>query len=407
MSDSREDVPALGNKAVVDMLEQVLAEARKGKMCHIGVIMSQHPASHGIGIAGEVALGEVCKAGIVDLINQIDARNKNGIMPPRDESLGENYVTYNMVVCPVSFDYLFWLVDALMRMKAAGLPGPLKVAFWKGQDGIGRLNEPIIRQFFDGVLRPLLPLFGAVEVSPAKFMGRCKNLYVPRDIVDYVKEGQKVPMAKAPGGAKLEVALWLKKRGISNPVVITLREAQHWDHRNSNIDAWLRFAQDLERQDEQVVIVRDTRRAMDGLPGWNTYPEAALDLHIRTALYEAAKANLFVANGPAALAMFVDRSTFSFTPLEPDGHTYFPNTPQFWQANMGISPPDEDRFPWFRPDQFLVYGHDTYENICAAWERLRPMLQGNGVVHSLGHASHETNPTVGLSVAETRKDTFG
>ena len=398
MSESRDDVAALGNRAVIDMLEQVLAEARKGKLCHVAVVMSQFPNNHGIGVAGEVAMGDTCKQGIVDLIHAIDNRNKNGIMPPRDESLGDDYVCYNMVVCPVSFDFLFWLIDAEMRKRAAGIEAPLKVAFWKGQDGIGRLNEPVIRQFYDGVLRSLLLLIGAVEVSPDKYMGRCKNLYVPRDIIEYMKDGQQVPKLKAPAGAALDVAQWLYRRGIVNPVVITLREAQHWDHRNSNIAAWTQFAADLRGKGEQVVFVRDTRRAMEPLRDETIYPEAAIDLHIRIALYERAKACLFVANGPAALAMFTDVPFFSFTPLEPDGHTYFPNTPSFWQQNMGIMPPHE-QFPWLRSDQFLVYDHDTYENICAAWERLcRTATELD---------SCETFPAVDLSVAGSRKETPG
>lgn len=398
MSESRE-VAALGNKAVIDMLEQVLAEARKGKLCHVAVIMSQFGVHPGIGVAGEVAMSESCKRGVVDLIKAIDDRNSNGIMPPRDEALGEDYVCYNCVVSPISFDFMFWLVDAEMRRRAAGAPAPLKVAFWKGRDGIGRLNEPIIRQFFENVIRPLLRLIGAVEVDAAKYMGRCKNCYVSKDVVAYCKEGQEVPRLTAPAGAKLDVAEWLQRRGITKPpVVITLREAQHWDHRNSNIEAWCRFAADIARKGERVIFVRDTRRAMEPLKGWITYPEAAVDLHIRTALYERAKANLFVANGPAALAMFIDTPMFSFTPLEPDGHTYFPNTPQFWADNMGIMPPEQ--FPWFRPDQFLFYDHDTYENITAAWERLSGTLRETSPREILP-------PTDSLSVAGTRKDTSG
>jgi hypothetical protein len=401
MSEKRDDVAALGNRAVVQMLEEVLAEARKGKMNHCAVIMSIMGQDPGFGVAGEVCMGDVCKRGIVELIKSIDGRASNGIMPPRDETLGDDYVCYNMVVSPVAFDFLFWLVDAQMRRIASGAPAPLKVAFWKGQDGIGRLNEPIMRQFYDNVMRPLLPMIGAVEVDHRKFMGRCKNLYVPRDIVNYCNEGQHVPKLKAPAGSKLEVAFWLHKRGIVNPVTITLREAQHWDHRNSNLDAWLYFARDLQRKGEQVVFVRDTRRAMERLKGLTgietTYPEAAIDLHIRTGLYEMAKANLFVANGPAALALFTDKPMFSLTPLEDEGHTYFPNTPSFWTQHMGITPPAQ--FPWLKPDQFLVYEHDTYENICAAWERLSDALTKSEI--------YETNHAVDLSVAGPRKDTSG
>ena len=399
MSEKRDDVAALGNKAVLQLLELVTEEARKGYINHIAVIASAMGKESRSSVAGEVCMGGHCiQQGVPDLVNMINGRAANGIMPPRDESLGDDYVCYNTVVSPVSFDYLFWLIDAEMRRIASGAPAPLKVAFWKGNDGIGRMNEPIIRQFYDGVMKPLLGLIGAVEVDARKFMGRCKNMYVPRDIVAYHAGGQQVPHLKAPAGAKMEAALWLHKRGIVNPVTITLREAANWEHRNSNIEAWLRLAADLKRQGEQVVFVRDTRRAMEALKGEITYPEAAIDLHIRIGLYEMAKANLFVANGPAAAALFTDKPLFSMTPLEDEGHTYFPNTPSFWEQHMGIKVPDE-QFPWLLPDQFMVYQHDTYENISAAWEKLSGFLTRAEI--------YETNHAVDLSVAVSRKDTDG
>ena len=162
MSEKRDDVAALGNKAVLDLLEQVTAEARKGYMNHIAVVMSAMGKNSGTGVAGEVCMGDHCKRGIVELIRLIDGRAANGIMPPRDEALGDDYVCYNTVVCPVAFDFLFWLIDARMRLNlSAGPEAILKVSFWKGNDGIGRLNEPIIRGFYDNVMRPLLPMVNA------------------------------------------------------------------------------------------------------------------------------------------------------------------------------------------------------------------------------------------------------
>ena len=225
-------------------------------------------------------------------------------------------------------------------------------------------------------------------------------MYVPRDIVQWCKEGQAVPKLKAPSGAKMEAAFWLHKRGIVNPVTITLREAQHWDHRNSNIEAWLHLAADLKRQGEQVVFVRDTRRAMETLAigARSPIPKPRSTCKSAAALYEMAKANLFVANGPAAMAMFMDKPMFSMTPLEDEGHTYFPNTPSFWTEHMGITPPGE-QFPWLRPDQFLVFEHDTYENISAAWEQLSAALTNSEI--------YETTHRVDLSVAGSRKETTG
>jgi hypothetical protein len=85
-------------------------------------------------------------------------------------------------------------------------------------------------------------------------------------------------------------------------VSITLREAEYWPNRNSNIAAWSRAARFLRDEGYVPVIVPDTNgrsRIHEG----EEFSPAAWDVDLRMALYEGAVLNLFISNGPMALPM--------------------------------------------------------------------------------------------------------
>jgi hypothetical protein len=354
------EVAAAGNDMVVDALKSYLTEAKKGKINYIAIIATVIKGDHGIGMAGDAGMVPAVKRGLLEIHQKLKEIEDNNTMPTRDESLGEDYATYNLASCPVSFDFLYWLVETEMGRLRAGAPAPLKVSFWNARDGVGRLGEPGIKRMFEKVLRPMLALFGAVEVDASQ-IGRCRNVYTPRFIVPNCIAGEKVPMAHAPAEAVLQA---IKYR---DAVTITLREAKHWPHRNSKLKDWLRFARDLKARGERVVFIRDTEKAFEPIEGFETFPLASIDLLVRAAVYEHARFNLFVGNGPAALATFIDRPWFQFVHLEPDGHAYFPNTPTFWARLMGVE--QGGQFPWCKENQRLIWADDTYEDISAAWER--------------------------------------
>jgi hypothetical protein len=399
MSPKNKATVALGNGHVVEILEAYLAEARKGKLNYIALTATQAPNQHGIAIGGEVDMAPIAMRGLREVEQAIQKQVENGIMPPADEFLGWDYVCYNLAVCPVSFDFLYWLVTAEMARRHHGAPGPLKVQFWRGRDGIGRMNDPLIKRMFENALRPLVAMIGAVEIPAGEIVGRCPIIYSTREIVRGYKAGETVPTMRAPVVARDAVAQWLSDRGFATrPVTITLREAPYWTHRNSNLPEWLKFARYLRKAGEQVVFVRDTNKAGQHIKGEIDYPLAATDLYTRVALYEAAKFNFFVANGPGALSQFVDTSMAMFIPAEPAESTYFPNQPKFWNEQMAV--PFGGQFPWFGEKKRLIWKPETCENMIEAWQQrlgALPDMDAAGI----------TPDTKCLSVAESRKDTFG
>jgi len=268
-------------------------------------------------------------------------------------------VCYNVPQSPLSYDFIHWLVDAEMTRIAEGAPAPLKVCFWFGRDGKTGLDDPWRRGMLENVMRPALALIGAVE-DPTAVNGRNKMEFGFKGVVDGAKRGLTVPRFRA-----MTIA------GFAGCVTITLREAKQWPHRNSNIDAWVEFAWYLRERGERVVVVQDTAHAdAPFFFGFETCPQASRVLYARASLYQSAKMNFFVSNGPATLAFFSEWSWTMFLKIEPDGHPYAPNTPSFWREQFGMEVGEQ--FPWARPDQRIVWKGDDYENLVEAWEALVP-----------------------------------
>lgn len=272
---------------------------------------------------------------------------------------------YDFAVAPASWDFVNWLMAAEMERRRRGASAPLQVAFRAGpKDGFRDDNLPVDgagrKQIFDNVIRPLVTMIGAVEVTDPG-SGHWFP-YTFRQLVDAARCGETLPEFTIHAGARKSVAKILSSHGISDPIVITLREASYWPARNSNLQAWLKFAQLLESEGERVVFVRDTAKADEPLSDFITMPEAAIDLNARAALYEVAKCNMFTNGGPMALAWFGRKPYLIFKTLV---ENYAPNTPEWWRDRMGV--PVGTQLPWATPHQRIIWGDDDYDSLCAAW----------------------------------------
>jgi hypothetical protein len=104
------------------------------------------------------------------------------------------------------------------------------------------------------------------------------------------------------GHAREVLAVLLGSEALENIVSITIRESTGGRVRNSKIDQWNLFAEELRDQRFTPVFVPDTDRWADEAKfSGVTLSVAALNLNVRMALYETAKMNMFVNSGPAAL----------------------------------------------------------------------------------------------------------
>lgn len=357
--DSEEGRPlsTQGNKEIISCLEQYLTTAKKHQFGCLGILMLGHPGVACIDFVGDVSLEWSLREAIEILKGRLNKSIDNWMLPFQDKTLDASYVCYNVANAPLGFDFINWLVTQEMYRISVGAPAPLKVGFWVGKDveEEGKVDGRL--PWLNNVFRPALGFIGAVEDEKGK-VGIAQQMYATRQIVHMLKEGNPVPVFKPKGNYDLP-------KGV---VTITLREADHWKHRNSNLEAWLKFADDLKQKGERVVFVRDTAKATEPLYEWETCPEASIDLDKRMWLYDNAKANLFVSNGPQTLCLYNDKPWLMFVPLEDDSSTYTPNTRKFWIEKQGIAPGEQ--YPWSSPQQKLVWAPDTYENIKEAYGKL-------------------------------------
>jgi hypothetical protein len=346
-----------GNKEVVELLERWLAVAKEGQTNYVALAMIKAPNFMIVDFVGCTEMENAINYALKRVMERIAEAKAKRQLPPRDPTLTADHVTYDLGNYPLSYDFLDWIIDAEQTRVREGAPAPLKVAFvgadnWK--------KDEYRRVMLEGVCHPLIEMIGAVEESDCG--GRTKEFFTTKFITEAARRGEPVPRFTPPQGAMITVEGWLE--GGPPPVTITLREAEHIPHRNSNMVAWLRFGQTLEKRGERVIFVRDTCKAEEPLPDYETCPMASVNLHIRQALYEQAKLNMFVPNGPWGMALFGTRPWLMFQYCDP-ADIYLPNHPAWWHDFQGIM--HGEQFPWCTSQQRIVWKNDDYENLIEAW----------------------------------------
>lgn len=365
------NAPIEANKQCVAALERWLTKAKRGEMKHVTIIGCDNYIHNAIEFAGAMDLCFAANWGLdtakARLMNQLNTRHEMPI--PTIAKDQADRACYDISKGPACFDFLCWLTIAEMIRRKAGAPGPLKVAF-KMEEGEAeaKKHQELRAKFYDGVIIPSLGMVGAV-IDPASVNATPLDFYTLKEIVKMNRAGQDVPKLM-PSSEAVEVVR--EQLAGDRPITITLREANYTEYRNSNISEWLKVADWLKEQGERVIFIRDTARAHDALGGQETCPPASLDLHIRTALYDASKLNLFVSNGPWTMALFGDKPWLMF--FQPDSMSdFFPETPQFWTTWHGIDPMQNEQFPWCTEDQRIVWKKDNADNIIDAIKALPAM----------------------------------
>lgn len=356
-----------GNEQVVKMLEDWVRKAKQGRINHIALVACEGSGKVSYGNTGAIGVEFAMNWGLDSLKERL-FKAFHSRSAPTDTHAPANRFCFNMMQMAPSFDFMNWLVAAKMEMIREGAPEPMRVGFWKGDVEESWKDDDRRPGMFEKVVRPALDFIGAVE-DPSAVNGRTLDCYLLRAVTEAARRGEEVPSFKAPEKARMEVSSILRN---SKPVVITLREANHWPHRNSNLDEWLKFASYLEKIGEKVIFVRDTAKADIPIDGFETCPEASRDIGIRLALYEKSKCSMFAANGPWNMAVFADFPWLMINEaLVSDPFDF--NTPEGWKTHNGISVGEQ--LPWSRADQRIIWKKDTYDNMRQAWEELMPLLQ--------------------------------
>lgn len=116
-------------------------------------------------------------------------------------------------------------------------------------------------------------------------------------------------------------------------------------HRNSNVSAWMEFAQVIN-----ALVIPD-------------YVVKPIHLYDRLALYAGAEMNFGVDNGPMSILTMTNYPCMIFKYGRNAGYLH----------KVGMEPPQ--KFPWCKENQMMYWEDDDLENILARfeeWQRARP-----------------------------------
>ena len=354
----------VGNRACIDLLTKLLREAKQGRLDHIAVAVAVAPDHLFATSAGSIVFQDAIAEVLEDLAKTLREKQA-GRWAPVNPLVSADNVTFSVQVHNVCYDFLPWLIGAEMHRVRHNAPGPLKVSFYNAGQADMQV-PPVQLQMMRNVVGPLIQAIDG-RVAPVRIdqCGKGDFAIGYRDIVEAYNAGEPIPKFKAPPMYRGAIDALLD--GLPDPITITLRECPYHVQRNSNLKAWLKFAGDLQDKGENVLIVRDTNKASEKLDGYTVLPIASESTLTRIALYERAKANLFVSNGPATINWHLDTPFLMFVELDPEHiGDYPPARPEWWKPFHGITAGEQ--FPWFNARQRIVWQSDTYAHISAAWE---------------------------------------
>lgn len=279
---------------------------------------------------------------------------------------------YDLHVSPASYDVVAFLQAAeswriereAERLRIEILPGP-----WGGfrDDRFWPRTLGERRQMLDCVVVPMCRMLPSADIvlrqdrperrDTREAMGFMAPHYGLRIQAEMLRHGVR-PLRPAVDRGPI-----FRFGGQQQLVTITLREAEHWPERNSNVAAWCAAALEIERRGYDVLIIRDTRRAAEELPGFLPHHEAALDLERRATLYRSAVCNMGVSNGPMWFTLALDAPVLMLKPTTEN--LMRTCTVEYFRA-CGIEPGGQ--IPGSPPYQQIVWAEDTTENILAAFD---------------------------------------
>jgi tetratricopeptide (TPR) repeat protein len=190
--------------------------------------------------------------------------------------------------------------------------------------------------------------------------------------------GKFLPSLRASGQAMKFVESWLATRARGRKIVtITLREMGWQQERNSRVDDWLSFAAWLDHDDYFPVFIRDTDALFTApdprFDGVNQFPEAALNLEIRAALYESSYLNMMVSNGPIEVCALNTKVRFLM----------FKVYPKAWAAQRpfgGLAEaavPVDGQLPISGPHQRFVWDDDELDVLKSSFTEMIEFLESN------------------------------
>lgn len=287
------------------------------------------------------------------------------------------YAVYDLCASPPSYEFVTFLSMAVIDASLAGLkrlhvlfvPGPIQG--FKGDKKAIPYDSLLWRK--NNILIPACGLVGATHTTlehysemedyqgfhiwqPAWSPDYRKTWYGQRILIEAYNRGHDLPPLHVAPWAGRKVSEWLGQKPY---VTITLRNA-HALGRNSKDAVWLAFANWLRKQGIHPVIIPDTS---DAISGDALGAMAALNLHIRHALYAGAAMNFGVNTGPMILCVL---GGLPYVMCHMICETWKSTSREFL-AKHGL--PEGSQFPWSNASQRLVWEDESLEMLQHEYHR--------------------------------------
>ncbi|GEA11676.1 hypothetical protein [Alteromonas sp. KUL49] len=303
-------------------------------------------------------------------------------------------VIYDFRVTPPTYDFLNFMVHAKLTANKLGLT-TIKVIFCPGdkagfREDISFFSIDEMNFRFNNLLLPLISLVDKhANFSVCRTREEARLLYRqashrfplehnflrPKavhffdELLRFHTSGTSIAILESSAFYQEKVKSWASARKITldKTVVVTLRECDAHHERNSHLPTWKSVCMELISKGMNVVVIRDTEKALLPLNWDGVYEcsEAALSVHMRFALYELCHINLMTSNGAQALVSLSPRCKYIlFGMLNPSCTS---NTVSHL-TRIGIVPGSDQRIS-AREGQYLDWNAITTESVMAAMNR--------------------------------------
>ena len=321
------------------------------------------------------------------------------------------YAFYDLQICTVTFDFLSFLLRAEMRRIQVGCKS-LHIVFVPGADDGFRMmhlsgdisrwrlqNMHIAACSFlssikgitvcptraqatsieDNLASNIFPVGYTTHIFDSqKAIHSSIDAFMFAGVVIRHLKGDKIPNLTPTLRAQQYVREWYKMHAKGRKVIaITLRESPNDPARNSNLDAWARFAATIDKNEFIPVIIRDTDAVFSPIPEEIKrlchFNEAAIDLDLRLAFYESAFLNMLVNNGPLQICYLNPKIRYL-------AYKMFNVTNEADErATCGVyGIPIGGQIPMATPFQRVIWDDDNYEVLLKTFQET-----SNAIIDSL------------------------
>lgn len=300
------------------------------------------------------------------------------------------YCFYDLAVSPCSFDFFQFVALAEIQRKRENF-NDIEIIFVYGPNNGYRQDD--LRTFeqndqqFKNVILPgcqLLPSIKNIRILDDRNAINVENMNphsifpkgykLKKPVQNYMYNGivcahflgeepiKFEPPAYATNSINSYISTFKKN---SNILVLSTRELKREDNskfRTMNYNIWENYFENLDLDEWQPIIIRDTHRSLDRSTLFDGVPEADFasnHLHLRFALYEAANINIFKSNGPAVLSLLGGEKPMLMF-LKPDNNVSAMSESWF-SNNLGMS--HGSQFPFSSRNKIVIWGEEKVDII--------------------------------------------